>query len=59
MNAQILALGFPMIFIYFYIMSKESIIQKIKDAISNEVVGAKVILFGSRARGTETTESDF
>lgn len=40
-------------------MNKESIKQKIKETISSEVAGAKVILFGSKARGTDTKESDW
>jgi predicted nucleotidyltransferase len=59
MNEYILNIGFAMIFIYFYIMNKESIIQKIRETIAREVVGAKIILFGSRARGTENNESDW
>jgi predicted nucleotidyltransferase len=40
-------------------MNKESIIQKIKETINKEVAGAKIILFGSKARGTDTKESDW
>ncbi len=40
-------------------MDKELIKQKIRDTISGEVSGAKIILFGSRARGTDTKESDW
>jgi predicted nucleotidyltransferase len=40
-------------------MNKESVIHEIRVAIFKEVFGAKIILFGSKARGTDTKESDF
>jgi predicted nucleotidyltransferase len=40
-------------------MDKETILKKIKAAISSEVAGAKIILFGLRARATSTNESDW
>ena len=40
-------------------MEKELIRQKIKDIILKENADAKVILYGSRARGTELQESDW
>jgi predicted nucleotidyltransferase len=40
-------------------MDNQIIKQKIRDTISGEAPGAKIILFGSRARGTETKESDW
>jgi uncharacterized protein len=40
-------------------MEKELIRQKIKDIIIQENSDAKVILYGSRARGTELQESDW
>ncbi len=40
-------------------MEKELIRQKIKDLILQENSDAKVILYGSRARGTEFQESDW
>lgn len=40
-------------------MENVTIRQKIKDAILQENSDAKVILYGSRARGTELQESDW
>ena len=40
-------------------MENVTIRQKIKDAILQENSEAKVILYGSRARGTELQESDW
>ena len=40
-------------------MDKEVLKQKIKSAIIREDSDAKVILFGSRARGKESNESDW
>ena len=40
-------------------MEKEVIRQRIKDIILKENPDAKVILYGSRARGTELQESDW
>ena len=40
-------------------MDKNLIKHKIKTAITQEDADAKVILFGSRAKGTETSESDW
>ena len=40
-------------------MKKELFQQKIKDIILQENAGAKVILYGSRARGTALKESDW
>ena len=40
-------------------MEKNLIRQKIKDIILKENSDAKVILYGSRARGTELQESDW
>jgi predicted nucleotidyltransferase len=40
-------------------MDKNLLKQKIKNTIIREDADAKVILFGSRARGTETNESDW
>ena len=40
-------------------MEKKLIRQKIKDIIIQENSDAKVILYGSRARGTELQESDW
>ena len=40
-------------------MEKELIRRKIKDAILQENSDAKIILYGSRARGTEFQESDW
>ena len=40
-------------------MEKELIRKKIKDIILQENSDAKVILYGSRARGTELQESDW
>lgn len=40
-------------------MNKERIKQKIKETIAREVTGAQVILFGSKARGTDNKDSDW
>lgn len=40
-------------------MNKEKIKQRIKAAIKAVESNAEIILFGSRARGTETSESDW
>ena len=40
-------------------MDKELIKTKIKDTVKKEDSSAQIILFGSRARGTETSESDW
>jgi predicted nucleotidyltransferase len=40
-------------------MDKELIKRKIKEAVVEKDATAQVILFGSRARGTETAESDW
>lgn len=40
-------------------MEKELIKRKIKEAVVSVDPTAKVVLFGSRARGTETKESDW
>ena len=40
-------------------MNKESIKQKIKKIISEDVSVAKIILFGSKARGTDSSDSDW
>jgi predicted nucleotidyltransferase len=40
-------------------MNNDGIRQKIRDTIKKEDSGAQVILFGSKARGTDTEESDW
>lgn len=40
-------------------MNRETIKKKIKETISKEIKSAEVILFGSKARGTDTKESDW
>jgi len=40
-------------------MDQSYVLRKIKEAIAREENGAEVILYGSRARGTANTESDW
>jgi len=40
-------------------MDKETVKQRIKEAVCQVAQDAKVILFGSRARGTDSAESDW
>jgi uncharacterized protein len=40
-------------------MNKDSIKQRIRDTVLEQASDAKIILFGSKARGTDTKESDW
>lgn len=40
-------------------MNKEQIKQKIKSSVLSAEPGATIILFGSKARGTDTADSDW
>ena len=40
-------------------MEKEFVLQKIKNAVTETHANAKIILYGSRARGTENKDSDW
>jgi predicted nucleotidyltransferase len=40
-------------------MDKETVKQKIKEAVCQLAQDAKVILFGSKARGTDNAETDW
>ena len=40
-------------------MNKDHIKQRIRETVLEQAADAKVILFGSKARGTDTVESDW
>ena len=44
---------------YIYIMIKELILEKIKKSVLSTESDAQVILFGSKARNADTSESDW